>query len=121
MHEYSIVAALIDQVHQIAAERGASRVQRLHVQIGELAGVELDLLQTAYDTFRERTICERAELVIQPVAARWACTQCGGEIEPGGILRCPSCERPARLIRGDEIILERIEMEMDSMEEARDV
>lgn len=112
MHEYSIVASLIDQVHQIASERNAACVHRLHVAIGELSGVELDLLQTAYDTFRERTICERAELEVHPVEAQWVCGRCGREIERGSILRCPSCERPARLVHGDEIVLERIEMEV---------
>ena len=70
MHEYSIVASLIDRVQQEAAAYGNARVHRLHVQIGELSGVELDLLKTAFDTFRERTICESAELEIATVSER---------------------------------------------------
>lgn len=111
MHEYSIVASLIDRVQQEAAAHGGTRVHRLHVKIGELAGVEVDLLKTAFDTFRERTICDGAELAIEPVAAAWACTACNRSLERGAILRCDACGRPARLIHGDEIILERIEME----------
>ena len=68
MHEYSIVASLIDRVQQEAAAHGGSRVHRLHVKIGELSGVEIDLLKTAFDTFRERTICDGAELAIDTVA-----------------------------------------------------
>ena len=68
MHEYSIVASLIDRVQQEAAAYEGARVHRLHVKIGELSGVELDLLKTAFDTFRERTICDGAELTIQTVA-----------------------------------------------------
>ena len=48
MHEYSIVASLIDRVQQEANAHGGTRVHRLHVQIGELAGVEIDLLKTAF-------------------------------------------------------------------------
>ena len=111
MHEYSIVASLIDRVQQEASAYAGARVHRLHVKIGELSGVELDLLKTAFDTFRERTICDRAELAIDTVAAAWACPSCKRSVARGAILRCDSCGRPARLEHGDEIILERIEME----------
>ena len=111
MHEYSIVASLIDRVQKEAAAHGATRVHRLHVEIGELSGVELDLLKTAFDTFRESTICEQAELAIESVAADWACPACHRSFEHGAILRCKECDRPARAIHGDEIILQRIEME----------
>ena len=111
MHEYSIVASLIDRVQQEAVAHGGSRVHRLHIKIGELAGVEIDLLKTAFDTFRERTICDGAELAIDTVAATWACPSCERRVTRGSILRCEVCERPARMVQGDEIILERIEME----------
>ena len=111
MHEYSIVASLIDRVQQEAAAYGGARVHRLHVKIGELSGVELDLLKTAFDTFRERTICEGAELAIDTVAPRWACRSCDRQVVRGAILRCDTCGSPARMIEGDEIILQRIEME----------
>jgi hydrogenase nickel incorporation protein HypA/HybF len=111
MHEYSIVASLIDRVQQEAAAHGDARVHRLHVKVGELSGVELDLLKTAFDTFREQTICNGAELTINTVAAAWACPSCERTVTRGSILRCDACGRPARMIRGDEIILERIEME----------
>jgi hydrogenase nickel incorporation protein HypA/HybF len=111
MHEYSIVASLIDRVQQEAAAHGGARVHRLHVKIGELSGVEVDLLKTAFDTFRERTICEGAEMKIDTVAPSWACPSCKRTVARGAILRCDTCGRPARMIAGDEIILERIEME----------
>ena len=65
MHEYSIVQALVDRVDAEARARKATAVHRLSVRIGELSGVDMDLLTTAYETFRERTICERAELDLQ--------------------------------------------------------
>ena len=112
MHEYSIVQALIERVAAEARARGATSVHRLSVRIGELSGVEAELLSTAYDTFRERTICEGAELDLEIVAARWQCPGCGGAIARGAVLTCPSCALPARLVHGDEILLDRIEMEV---------
>ena len=112
MHEYSIVQALLERVAAEARVRGALAVHRLSIRIGEVSGVEPDLLISAYDTFRERTICEDAELDLHVVAARWECPACGCAIERGHVLACPMCEVPARLVQGDEIILDRIEMEV---------
>ncbi len=112
MHEYSIVQALVERVEIEARTRRAMAVNRLSVRIGELSGVEVDLLTTAYAIFRERTICERAELDLEVVPARWECPDCGGGIVRGEVLACPSCGVPARLVQGDEIMLDRIEMEV---------
>jgi Zn finger protein HypA/HybF involved in hydrogenase expression len=81
MHEYSIVSSLVDQVEHVVASHPGAIVRRVHVEVGTYAGVELSLLQTAYDTFRERTVCEGAEL---------------------RIVSAP----------GDELMLQRIEMEV---------
>ncbi|MGH9366813.1 MAG: hydrogenase maturation nickel metallochaperone HypA [Thermoanaerobaculia bacterium] len=112
LHEYSIVAALLERVEELARERRARAVHGVLVSIGELSGVEPDLLATAYATFRERTVCEGAKLTILPVAARWDCPECRRGIPRGAILACSRCGVPARLCAGDEIVLERIEMEV---------
>ena len=112
MHEYSIVDALLARVEELARERRARAVREVLVSIGELSGVEPDLLATAYDTFRERTICDGARLTILPVAARWDCPRCRRTIPRGEVLACRRCGSPARLAAGDEIVLERVEMEV---------
>jgi hydrogenase nickel incorporation protein HypA/HybF len=113
MHEYSIVQELVARVEDLSRLHRAQSVRRLVLRIGELSGVEAGLLSTAYDTFRERTCCENADLAIEPVAARWACPACGAAIPRGSALRCGSCGRSARLLEGDEIILARVEMEVE--------
>lgn len=115
MHEYSIVASLVEQVEHQVQLHHATRVDRVHVDIGELAGVELELLATAYDTFREGTVCDGVPLEIHSVAAVWRCRGCGRTVPPGAILRCDSCQHPARLAQGDEIVLSRIEMEVSDV------
>lgn len=85
---------------------------RVELRIGELAGVEPDLLGFAFEAYREGTVCAGAALRIHPVAARWECSACGTERSGGGLLRCPTCDKPLRLAEGDDIILERLEMEV---------
>jgi len=112
MHEYGIVQELIGAVTREARARHATSVGRLQVAIGELSGVEPELLVLAWQTFRERTVCEGAELSLRKVPAVWRCPLCERDLEPGQRLQCPTCGAPARLHSGDDLVLERIEMEV---------
>ena len=112
MHEYSIVQALVERVDAEVKCQRAVCVHRLSVRIGELSGVDPELLTTAYHTFRERTVCEGADLDLIVVPARWTCEGCGRQIGRGRLLRCEVCGSPARLAEGDEIVLDRIELEV---------
>lgn len=115
MHEYSIVQALLQSVESAARARHATSVVHLRVALGELSGVDPELLTTAYATFREKTLCHDATLDIRTVPARWVCPACGRTLPPGQILRCLACQAPARLASGDEIVLEQMELEVDDV------
>jgi hydrogenase nickel incorporation protein HypA/HybF len=112
MHEYSIVQSLYDAVAAQVAVRGATSVHALRVRIGEMSGVDPGLLETAWKTFRVRTICESAPLDVEIVAAEWQCSLCGAPVARGGVLSCAACGAPARLTKGDEILLDRVVMEV---------
>jgi hydrogenase nickel incorporation protein HypA/HybF len=113
VHEYSLVEALIGRVEQEARQRGAIAVHRLSVRVGELSGVDPELFRTAYETFREGTICARAPLALTSVAATWSCPGCGKAIPRGAVLRCAACDAPARLDDGgDALTLDGIELEV---------
>lgn len=112
MHEYSLVQSLLLRVEEEAQSRRATSVRKLRVRLGELAGVERELFVTAYRTFREAGICREAELEVVDVPARYECPKCGAPFARGEVLRCAPCAMPARLVAGDDLILERIEMEI---------
>lgn len=112
MHEYSIVQALVNQVEEQVQRHRARAVHAVCVQVGELSGVEVGLLKTAYDLFRQDTVCERAELKVERVDARWECRACAAVLAPGGPLCCDRCGGAARLAQGDEIVLARLELEV---------
>jgi hydrogenase nickel incorporation protein HypA/HybF len=112
MHEYSIASSLLRMAEEHARKHAASRVVALQLRVGELAGVEVDLLQTAWSLVRERSLCEDAPIEISPVAACWTCTGCDTLLPRGGLLVCQSCGGRVRLSAGDELVLDRIEMEV---------
>jgi hydrogenase nickel incorporation protein HypA/HybF len=111
MHEYSLVSAMVERVEQEARARNAVAVHRLAVRIGALSGVEPELLASAFTLCRQGILAE-AELDIRRSEAVWACPSCGAAVAVGGVLRCDACGAPAKLVSGDEIMLERIEMEV---------
>jgi hydrogenase nickel incorporation protein HypA/HybF len=111
MHEYSLVRAMVDRVEQEARSRNATAVSRLAVRIGAMSGVEPELFASAFTLCREGILAD-TQLDIRRSEAVWACPRCAASIPAGDVLRCASCDAPARMVTGDEILLEQIEMEV---------
>jgi hydrogenase nickel incorporation protein HypA/HybF len=113
VHEYSLVEALVRRVEEEVHRQGATRVHGLRVRIGGLAGVDAELFRTAYETFRQGTVCEGAALELAGGPAGWACPRCGSAIPPGAVLHCAACGVPARLAEGaDALTLDAIDLEV---------
>jgi len=112
MHEYSLVQSMVQRVEEEARARHATGVHRVRVRIGHSSGVEADLFASAYDILRAGTLCADAELVIARESTEWRCGACGTAVPAGAELICPNCGFPARLARGDDLVLERIELEV---------
>jgi hydrogenase nickel incorporation protein HypA/HybF len=112
MHELSICQALLDQVERIAAEHGASRVERILLRVGPLSGVESALLTHAYPLAAVGTMAADAELVIESAEVRVRCLTCGAETAalPNRLL-CGACGCfNTRLVSGDELLLANLEL-----------
>jgi hydrogenase nickel incorporation protein HypA/HybF len=112
MHEYSIASELLERVEVEVRRHERAEVLGIRVRVGEVSGVDLELLRSAWSLAREGTPCARAELELAAEPVRWSCPSCACAIEPGAALRCPRCGVPARLASGDALVLERIEMEV---------
>jgi hydrogenase nickel incorporation protein HypA/HybF len=113
MHEYSIVQALLEQCEHYAEENGAEKITKVVVKIGRLSGVEPHLLEIAFDTFKERTVCDGAAFVMQLQPVVIACKNCGAETTLGVFhYRCPRCEsNDISVTEGEEMLLMSLEME----------
>ncbi len=112
MHEYSLVQAMMQRVEEEARAHNARRVHRVQVRIGSLSGVEPDLFASAYEVLRPNTLCAGAELIIAREEIEWRCGICGTVVPAGNELVCPECGWPLRLIRGDDLTLEKIDLEV---------
>ena len=102
---------MVDRIEKEARARDAVAVHRLGVRIGALSGVEPELFASAFTLVRQGLLKD-AVLDIRRAEAAWACPQCAEPVPAGEALRCPACDVPARLVSGDEILLEQIEMEV---------
>jgi len=119
MHEASLCDALFDQVDAaLAPHRDAGAVVRVvRVAIGELAGVDPELFRLAFEALGADRHA-RAALELRHVAAVWRCPTCADDGDraaaraPDAPLRCPACTGPLALAAGDELVLERVELEL---------
>ena len=113
MHEYSIVQSLIQSCEGYVEQNRASKVTKVVVKIGVMSGVEPYLLQEAFDTFKEATVCEGCafEMSIQKVAIE--CKECGEacELEKNEYL-CPACQSGnITVVDGEDMFLMSLELE----------
>lgn len=112
MHELSVCQALLTQVANIAAERGAGAVERITIEIGPLCGVEPELLARAFTVARAGGCAAGATLSIELTAVEISCLSCGARSQTApNRLVCAECGGyRARVVAGDELRLRRVEL-----------
>lgn len=112
MHELSLSEALFDQIDGSLVAHPVAVVRLVRVRVGELAGLEPELFRTAFEVSRERRGHAHAELELVFEPAVWSCRGCGLTLARGEALRCPICDGEARLTKGGDLVLERLELEV---------
>jgi len=112
LHELSVCQALLAQVSQIAAGRGATAVERIVIEIGPLSGVEPALLERAFTVVRAGSCAAHAVLSIETPGVRIRCLTCDAESQPApNRLICGLCGGyRTRIVAGDELRLRRVEL-----------
>jgi hydrogenase nickel incorporation protein HypA/HybF len=120
MHELSVCLSLLRQVESIAAERSATAVVRIELEVGPLSGVEPDLLRNAWPLAAAGTLAEHADLVIDPGELTVECTRCGarGAAAPNRLV-CGACgDYRTRVVAGEDMTLMRLELDTRLAREA---
>jgi len=113
MHEYSIVQALMEQIEALVEENEAKEVMKVIVKIGVMSGVEPHLLEIAFNTFKEKSVCEKAEFImnIQPLSIICEACEKQSELEKPHYC-CPECESlNVKVVDGEDMFLMSLEMQ----------
>ncbi|RLA72487.1 MAG: hydrogenase maturation nickel metallochaperone HypA [Epsilonproteobacteria bacterium] len=113
MHEYSIVQSLIESCEEHAKVNSAKRVTKVVVKIGVMSGVEAYLLQEAFELFKEGTICDSCEFIMNIQKVKIECNECKKTIElEKNEYCCPNCESvDIKIIDGEDMFLMQLELE----------
>ena len=117
MHEFSLMASVLDIAAEEMKRHGASRLTLLRLRYGELDNVQPDSMRMAFDAMTGGTPSEgaRLELVEEPLLLR--CPICQNAFHPSRrdamFAPCPSCGNTASysVEKGEGIILEHLEAE----------
>ena len=113
MHEASIMQSVFDLTFAKLQLESATRIVRLRLRIGTLAGVVPEALAFAFEAMKTDTPAAQAELEVERVPARLVCRDCRREFEPEGFpAPCPGCGNWAVEVRqGQELDLVLVEFE----------
>jgi len=113
MHEYSIVQALLEQIEELALQNSATKVTKVVTKIGMMSGVEPHLLEVAFETFKERSICDGAAFVMNIEPLLLECKSCHEQTQTQKAhYACQKCgSLDVVVIDGEEMYLMSLEME----------
>ena len=105
MHELSLMEGMVQGILEEAQRQGFSRVHQVRLEVGRLAGVEIEALRFAFDPVTEGTLLAGARLEILALPGLGQCQACGCEVEVEARFDlCPKCgEGFVVLLSGTEL------------------
>jgi hydrogenase nickel incorporation protein HypA/HybF len=98
------------------------RVTRIVITIGELAAVQKECLEFAFEVITKGTPMEGAVLAIEYIKPLFRCRECGAEFEPsdGFFSPCPACGAfGVDVLKGDGMYVKSVELEEERGEGSR--
>ena len=80
MHEFSLCQDIVRAIERAARERGFTRVLRVELEIGVLAGVEIEALRFGFKVAARDSVADGAHLAIDRRAGSAWCEHCRREV-----------------------------------------
>lgn len=110
MHELSIVMSIVDTVEEQVKKHSAKAVERIDLEIGNLAGVDEHALEFAWEEGVKNTLLEKATYSINKIKGWARCSNCDCEFEMKELFDpCPLCgEHLINIVRGKEMKIQSI-------------
>ena len=81
MHEMALCESVLQVIEQEAARHGFQQVRVVRLEIGAMAGVEVEAMRFGWGVVSRESVAEGAELVILETPGRGWCLECSREVE----------------------------------------
>lgn len=92
MHEMALAEGVLQIVERAAAEAGSARVKEIRLEIGALAGVEVEALRFCMDAVLRQGPAEGAAVVFETLPGRGWCLRCEDSVAIAALYdACPRC------------------------------
>ncbi|MBS5450756.1 MAG: hydrogenase maturation nickel metallochaperone HypA [Coriobacteriia bacterium] len=101
MHEYSIVAGVMDTIIPLARKAGATHIACVRLRIGVMTEVVKESLDFMWDIVCDERgdMTRGAKLEVEFVQPRSSCMVCGEEFDHDQLhVRCPKCGSASTLL-----------------------
>lgn len=113
MHEAGLAQSLVEIVLRHAQQAQAQRVRSVTVEVGVLASVMPQALETAFQVAVMGTPAQEARFILVEKPGRAWCTACSRDVDvPDRLAVCPQCGSGQLLLTGGEE-LRVLELEVD--------
>lgn len=113
MHEMAIAESILGALEDHARAQQFGKVTLVRLEIGPLAGVEVDALRFSFDVVTKGTLADGARLdIISDPAQAW-CMACSKTVEIAQRFDpCPDCGgHQLQITRGTELRIKELEVE----------
>jgi hydrogenase nickel incorporation protein HypA/HybF len=113
MHEMSLAEDILRILEDTARQEAARRVTRVTLEIGALAGVEVESLRFCLDVVIRDTLAAAARLEIRVLPGQGWCMPCGQPVSLSALADpCPRCGSfQVQAVGGMEMRIKEIEIE----------
>ncbi len=112
MHEMALCENILQVLEEQAAAQDYAAVKTIWLEIGPLAGVELEALRFSFDAVSSGTLADQAELIIVETKGEAWCASCGKTVPIRQRFdACPNCGGyQLEVISGAELRIKELEV-----------
>jgi hydrogenase nickel incorporation protein HypA/HybF len=113
MHELSIALGIVKIAEEESRKAEAKKVTAIELEIGSMAGIELDALEFAWPVAVKDTVLQGATRQIDWIDARAYCAECQHEFAvENSFDTCPKCKSYFKdIYKGKELRVKSLEVE----------
>jgi hydrogenase nickel incorporation protein HypA/HybF len=105
MHELSVAMGIVRIAEEELSKSSAHAIEAIELEIGDLAGIEMDSLEYVWDAAVRGTVLEKAQRKIHRIGGRGVCLDCDQEYElEQHFDSCPNCNSFLKqILQGKEL------------------